>query len=84
MEAKPTAAPLAGNAMKNPTGVLQPAKPVPVAPATAATTPRVSPPAASSPAATVPPAAPSIKENAAPQLPAGDKTLSDPVNTSGK
>lgn len=84
MEGKPTAAPLAGNAMKNPAGALPPAKPMPVAPATASTATHLTQPAASSPAATVPPVAPSIKENSAPQLPPGDKTLSDPVNTSGK
>jgi hypothetical protein len=83
MEGKPTAAPLADNAMKNPAGVSQPAKPTPAAPA-AATTTRVTQPAASSSAAAVPTASPSIKENSAPQLPTGDKTLSDPVNTSGK
>ena len=83
MEGKPQAAPLVDNAVKKPAG-MQPAKPMAVAPATAAASAtHVTQPAANSPAATVPPAAPAIKENAAPQLPAGEKTLSAPVNTSG-
>lgn len=82
MEVKPVAAPPVDNAVKKPTGMLPPAKPMPVAPAVTAT--RVTQPVASSPAAAVPLASPVIKENAAPQLPAGEKTLSDPVNTTGK
>lgn len=84
IEVKPVAASPVDNAVKKPSGMLPPAKPMPVAPATAVTVTRVTQPVASSPAAAVPLAAPAIRENAAPQLPAGEKTLSDPVNTTGK
>jgi hypothetical protein len=73
----------ANNALKNQTDAPLPAKPRPSA-VPAAATARVTQPAASSPVAVVPLAPPLIKEYAAPQLPTGDKPLSDPVNTSGK